>query len=1121
MGLYGAVDSLEYVNCVLSMLAIFQVGMENRQTCRMILLSLNQLRLRGELCDVMLVVDSVHLSAHRLVLAATSPFFKQLILGPRASSHQMFKLDGISKTDMLHVLDFLYTGQLSLTATNVQTLTGIGKQLNIPVLLDHCRLWYVGKPQTQPSVSYRVTVAKLKKGNSRPIPSTFTRQSEELLETYRSQTKSFHNYCVQKDLLDISNQKLVPTQSSTVNAQGAQVSPVDDLSVCCQLQTQSDELNSGQGTYGMYSGCTDTCCGEILPPENIKKEIKQEKDTCDYAVLTPSEIVTSQSIDNPTHKHGYQDSQRDSQCSFPNPSKCEDRLDSSIHKTSEIVTSWSVDTLTPKNRYQDNQYDNVPKLPDPCKCESESSQSVDISLQTAQLEHVENISKADVQLHHALTQITRQELCANNFEEGYGYACPPECCETSCGDIDKFINDPYQDQGEKPKRKIRTKPQNEKSERNVEDNVGGKKTKLDKDRIDLSDFAARFVDNVRTTVNLRNKVKVSDTEVANRVDNGTNTATHIPVDIKTSYLETADETTLDVNTDVRTSEKQSVEVRSAGVRSANVSSTNVRPTDVSSSDASTTHIMSTESNVECTDQSAATKHTEPADHRTAEIKLKTASDGLTIDNNQSENIQRHTTKRNKKQKQNTPLPSKGYVKHKKKSKLGWTLPGAKQSDDVTNLHCLYCPCTGYNSYASLLEHVKEEHNFRAFQCPKCHQLAPSQSRIDIHLQKCEGDLAAAVFPIPEPEESLPENTEKETGYVYRVKRRTGLETKAQPKLYARLYCPVCPFTMTATKGYQEHLVNEHGITDPDFIGKNTYVGCCEYCPYKTVMSTALTHHRQEHKRNGTNVNPERKKALRCTYCEYSSATYKDMKIHQYKVHNKLIDTATEVHYCSKCSYSTVCPNLLQLHKARAHGDRKFRCGVCSLRFTTKLGLKAHLHVHSPRRFKCNLCGYVAKRKNHLTNHLQSKHLATKNTDRLFICECCGHSTKTKTTLAKHLQEGCTQKPLRRRSSEISEENVRTFKAKNSNESLQRKGGTTKQVDEKATVIEIRKNKSMDSTSVEVASEHLEGKVSGEVDVDVISGIEEAMMIPEAESISLNDLPQLADLLDAAESTSDI
>ncbi|KAG5840190.1 hypothetical protein ANANG_G00186220 [Anguilla anguilla] len=83
--------------------------MELPNHAKQILLQLNQQRAKGFLCDVIIVVENALFRAHKNILAASSIYFKSLVL-----HDNLINLDTemVNPSVFRQILDFIYTGKL-------------------------------------------------------------------------------------------------------------------------------------------------------------------------------------------------------------------------------------------------------------------------------------------------------------------------------------------------------------------------------------------------------------------------------------------------------------------------------------------------------------------------------------------------------------------------------------------------------------------------------------------------------------------------------------------------------------------------------------------------------------------------------------------------------------------------------------------------------------------------------------------------------------------------------------------------------------------------------------------------------------------------------------------------
>lgn len=85
--------------------------------------SMDQLRRNEELCDVELVVDSQCFRAHRVVLAATSMYFRAMFCRQMAESGQRrIVIQGVDSDALATLIKFAYTCVLEISEENAQSL---------------------------------------------------------------------------------------------------------------------------------------------------------------------------------------------------------------------------------------------------------------------------------------------------------------------------------------------------------------------------------------------------------------------------------------------------------------------------------------------------------------------------------------------------------------------------------------------------------------------------------------------------------------------------------------------------------------------------------------------------------------------------------------------------------------------------------------------------------------------------------------------------------------------------------------------------------------------------------------------------------------------------------------
>lgn len=72
------------------------------------------------LCDVTLVADSVEIPAHKMVLAACSPYFYAMFTSFEESKQDRITLQGVDHYALSLLVEYVYTSEVHVTEENVQ-----------------------------------------------------------------------------------------------------------------------------------------------------------------------------------------------------------------------------------------------------------------------------------------------------------------------------------------------------------------------------------------------------------------------------------------------------------------------------------------------------------------------------------------------------------------------------------------------------------------------------------------------------------------------------------------------------------------------------------------------------------------------------------------------------------------------------------------------------------------------------------------------------------------------------------------------------------------------------------------------------------------------------------------
>ena len=93
------------------------------------------LREDKDFCDVTLACeDGQQVAAHKVILAASSPFFQKL-LKQNKHPHPLIYMRGIKSNDLLAIVDFLYSGEANVYQENLDSFLTIAEELQLKGLM--------------------------------------------------------------------------------------------------------------------------------------------------------------------------------------------------------------------------------------------------------------------------------------------------------------------------------------------------------------------------------------------------------------------------------------------------------------------------------------------------------------------------------------------------------------------------------------------------------------------------------------------------------------------------------------------------------------------------------------------------------------------------------------------------------------------------------------------------------------------------------------------------------------------------------------------------------------------------------------------------------------------------
>lgn len=95
-------------------------GENNRYVINQFDLYFSDMHRQNLLCDVKLIADGVEVAAHKMVLAACSPYFHAMFISFEESKQERIVLKGVDPNALKLLIDYVYSCEIYVTEENVQ-----------------------------------------------------------------------------------------------------------------------------------------------------------------------------------------------------------------------------------------------------------------------------------------------------------------------------------------------------------------------------------------------------------------------------------------------------------------------------------------------------------------------------------------------------------------------------------------------------------------------------------------------------------------------------------------------------------------------------------------------------------------------------------------------------------------------------------------------------------------------------------------------------------------------------------------------------------------------------------------------------------------------------------------
>ncbi|XP_048838329.1 zinc finger and BTB domain-containing protein 21-like isoform X1 [Brienomyrus brachyistius] len=243
---------------------------------------LNEQRLNGRLCDVIIIVGDHKFQAHRSVLAASSEYFQTIFNSGNTQGQSVVQLDFCDPEVFENVLNYIYSSSLFVNKGYLAAVQEMGCSLGIQFLNNIM--------EKKPQVSYIVSKKKMfSEGNEGSFTSRNVivgqNHSDNPVNSF-SHIEAIHLHGKTPSEHAIRKQTVLPIKESTQLSVTSSVSLID-------LQIQHRQLPSD--TISLSDNPQLTDCKEANPGKRNQKF--RQTDRVGFLFKTP--LAKSLSIDNP------------------------------------------------------------------------------------------------------------------------------------------------------------------------------------------------------------------------------------------------------------------------------------------------------------------------------------------------------------------------------------------------------------------------------------------------------------------------------------------------------------------------------------------------------------------------------------------------------------------------------------------------------------------------------------------------------------------------------------------------------------------------------------------------------------------------------------------------------
>jgi len=226
-------------------------------------LAFRDLREEKDFFDVTIACDDSQIQAHKVILSACSPFFRN-VLRRNPHQHPLLYLKGVKYKDILSVLNFMYMGEVNVAQEELNTFLSVAEDLRVKGLTQNnssseSKTSNDPKQETQSVIRPRdipnqITAPPPKR--PRP-PAVTTHTSSSMQQSFRAEDDDIQEVVpVKSEPRDPAPLSVAPVEQPQVYHHNTQEPVVDDQGTVA-LDDYADEIYD----YGQYGEAYDDGSG--------------------------------------------------------------------------------------------------------------------------------------------------------------------------------------------------------------------------------------------------------------------------------------------------------------------------------------------------------------------------------------------------------------------------------------------------------------------------------------------------------------------------------------------------------------------------------------------------------------------------------------------------------------------------------------------------------------------------------------------------------------------------------------------------------------------------------------------------------------------------------------------